>query len=148
MSLRRDNRAQKLYATLPKNKAKLMLCYEMGELNFRRSRRTESIKKYGNVNCLVPHCNFEDKLSHVQTCEGYTSRLPDGAGPYEFIQYLSDLELERNKSFNRSLINFKTFQFTTHHQCLLAKHVKYQPVRPRSPGVQGLTRNRGWEVMR
>ena len=56
MSIRRENRAQKFYSTLPKNKSKLMLCYEVGELNFRRSRRQESLKKYGNFDCLVPFC--------------------------------------------------------------------------------------------
>ena len=108
MSIRRENRAQKFYSTLPKNKSKLMLCYEVGELNFRRSRRQESLKKYGNFDCLVPFCREEDSLHHVQRCPGYTAKLEEGAGPYQFIDYLTELELERNKRFNRSLINFKT----------------------------------------
>ena len=93
---------------LPKIKAKLMLCYEVGELNFRRSRRNEAMKKYGSVECLVPFCKEDDSLSHVQVCPGYTAKVKDGASPYEFIDYLAELELERNKRFNRSLINFKT----------------------------------------
>ena len=66
------------------------------------------MKKYGSVECLVPFCKEDDSLSHVQVCPGYTAKVKDGAGPYEFIDYLSELELERNKRFNRSLINFKT----------------------------------------
>ena len=108
LSTRRESRAQKFYSTLPKNKAKLMLCYETGELNFRRGRRQEALKKYGSYECLVPFCKEDDTLVHVQTCPGYTARVKEGASPYEFIDYLAELELERNKRFNRSLINFKT----------------------------------------
>ena len=108
LSIRRENRGGKFYSTLPKNKAKLMVCYETGELNFRRSRRQEALKKYGSYECLVPFCREDDSLEHVQKCPGYTARVKDGAGPYEFIEYLTELELERNKRFNRSLINFKT----------------------------------------
>ena len=108
LSVRREDRAMKFYGTLPKNKSKLMLNYEVGELNFRRSRKSEALRKYGSYECLIPHCREPDSLEHVKVCDGYTSRLKDDAGPYEFIDYLADLELERNRKFNRSLINFKT----------------------------------------
>lgn len=108
LSVRRDSRAPKFYATLPKNKAKLMLCYEMGELNFRKGRKSEAMSRYGSIQCLVPHCGEDDELNHVKTCDGYSSRVKDDAGPYEFIDYLASLELERNTRFRKSLINFKT----------------------------------------
>ena len=108
LSSRRESRAPKFYATLPKNKAKLMLCYEMGELNFRKSRKSEALKKYGSYECLVPFCREDDELEHVKLCPGYTSRVKDDAGPHEFINYLAELELERNKRFRKSLVNYKT----------------------------------------
>ena len=77
-------------------------------MNFRKSRKSEALKKYGSYECLVPHCREEDSLEHVKTCDGYSSRLKDSAGPYELIDYLAELELERNKRFRKSLINFKT----------------------------------------
>ena len=85
-----------------------MLCYEVGELNFRKSRKQEALSKYGSYECLIPFCKEDDSLDHVKTCPGYSSRLKDDAGPYEFIDYLCELEIERNKKFNRSLVNFKT----------------------------------------
>ena len=108
LSVRRENRGQRFYTALAKNRAKLMLCHEVGELNFRRNRKQEALTKYGSYECLIPFCKEDDSLSHVQVCKGYTSRLKEGAGPYEFIDYLVELEAERNKKFNRSLINFKT----------------------------------------
>ena len=108
ISIRRSDRSQKFYTSMAKNQAKLMLCHEVGELNFRRNRRQEALKKYGSVECLIPFCKEEDSLSHVQNCKGYSSKLKEGASPYEFIDYLVELEAERNKKFNRSLINFKT----------------------------------------
>ena len=108
LSIRRDSRAQKFYTSLPKNKAKLMLCYELGDLNFRVSRRNEAIKKYGSTECLVPFCREPDSLDHVSKCRGYTAKLKEDAGPYELIEYLAELEQERTKTFRKSLINFKT----------------------------------------
>ena len=108
-SIRRANLKPKFYASLPKNKAKLMLCYELGELNLRQSRKAEAIKKYGSTECLVPFCKEEDSWEHIQECPGYTSRLPNGWGPYQLIDYLVSLESERNRTFNKSLINFRSF---------------------------------------
>ena len=85
-----------------------MLCYETGELNFRKNRKQEALSKYGSYECLIPFCKEDDSLEHVQVCEGYTSRFKEGDGPYKFIDYLVELEGERNKKFNKSLINFKT----------------------------------------
>ena len=104
---RRENCSLRFYSNLPKNKAKLALLYDVGELNFRRSRKYEAMKKYGSVKCLVPACGGEDSLSHVNTCFGYQTRLRDDAGPYEIIDYLVELEMERMSKFNRSLLNHR-----------------------------------------
>ena len=61
-----------------------------------------------SIDCLVPYCREPDSLEHVKVCKGYTAKVKEDAGPYEFIEYLAELELERNKTFRRSLTNFKT----------------------------------------
>ena len=105
--IRREDCTQRFYSSLPKNKAKLALLMEVGELNFRSNRKYEAMKKYGSVNCLVPACLEPDSLSHVNTCHGYTSRLKDDAGPYQIIEYLLELETERCRKFNKSLLNHR-----------------------------------------
>ena len=109
ISNRRENCKPKFYANLPKPKAKLILCMDIGELNFRTNRKHEAIKRYGSTKCLVRGCLEEDSLAHVRECPGYSARVADGAGPYQVIDYLMELELERNRKFNRSLINFRSF---------------------------------------
>ena len=104
---RRENCGLKFYSNLPKNKAKLALLYDVGELNFRRGRKYEAMKKYGSVSCLVPACNGTDELGHVNQCFGYRSRLREDAGPYDIIEYLLELETERFVKFNRSLLNHR-----------------------------------------
>lgn len=106
--VRRDDRKNRFYQCLPMNQAKLMLLYECGELNFRKGRKQEALRRYGNFKCLVPMCSGDDELSHVRECTGYTSRLKDDAGPYDIINYLSELEYERLSKFRRSLVNCKT----------------------------------------
>ena len=105
----REDCKSRFYFELPKNKAKLMLCYEIGELNFRVNRKNEAKKKYGGTQCLVKGCVEEDSWQHVQECHGYTSRLKKGWGPYDLINYMVELENERNRKHNRSLINFRSF---------------------------------------
>ena len=105
--IRRDDCTQRFYSNLPKNKAKLALLMEVGELNFRTNRKYEALKKYGSTNCLVPACLEPDSLSHVNSCHGYSSRLKDDAGPYQVIEYLTELEEERCKKFNKSLLNHR-----------------------------------------
>ena len=80
---------------------------EVGELNFRRNRRYEAMKKYGSVECLEPACRENDTLEHANKCFGYQARLKDEAGPYEIIQYLVELDSERMRKFNRSLMNHR-----------------------------------------
>ena len=105
--VRRDDLTPRYYSNLPKNKAKLALLMEIGELNFRRNRKYESMKKYGSVACLEPSCHEDDTLQHVNTCHGYSARLKDDAGPYEIIEYLVELENERFRKYRRSLLNHR-----------------------------------------
>ena len=104
---RRENCSLRFYSNLPKNKAKLALLHDVGELNFRRNRKYEAMKKYGSVECLVPACGGEDSLEHVKQCFGYYTRWRDDAGPYDIIEYLVALEYERAGRFNRSLLNHR-----------------------------------------
>ena len=50
--IRRDDLTLRFYSNLPKNKAKLALSLDVGELNFRRNRKYEAMKKYGSISCL------------------------------------------------------------------------------------------------
>ena len=106
---KREDCKARYYSSLPINKAKLALCYELGDLNFRASRKNEAMRKYGSIKCLVPHCQENDELSHVRVCDGYTAQMKDDdPDPFERIEYLAELEEERMKRFRRSLINHKT----------------------------------------
>ena len=105
---RRMDCKPKFYADLPKVKAKLMLCLEVGELNLRANRKNEAMRKYGNYECLIPACRGDDSLDHIKECRGYPPKWKDGAGPYEIAEYLTKIEEIRNREFKRSLINFKT----------------------------------------
>ena len=99
----------RFYSTLPKNQAKLYLCYEVGDLNLRRNRKQEALKKYGSFECLVPFCKEDDEYNHIRRCRGYTAQLvKDDPEPNEIIAYLTELEEERRKRFKRSLVNFRT----------------------------------------
>ena len=109
LAARREDGRGRHYSELPVNKAKLMLCFEVGDLNFRKNRKQESLKKYGSYECLVPFCREDDCFDHVRKCRGYTASLTkDDPEPMEIIEYLTELEEERVKRFKRSLINFKS----------------------------------------
>mgnify|MGYP001162975371 FL=1 len=109
LAARREDGRGRHYAELPINSAKLMLCYEVGDLNFRKNRKNEAMKRYGSIECLVPFCGEDDCFEHVRRCQGYTARLDKAdPEPMEIIEYLTKLEDERVKRFKRSLINFKT----------------------------------------
>ena len=109
LAARREDGRGRHYAELPVNSAKLMLCYEVGDLNFRKNRKNEAMKRYGSIECLVPFCGEDDCFEHVRRCQGYTARLDkEDPEPMEIIEYLTKLEDERVKRFKRSLINFKT----------------------------------------
>ena len=107
MTNRRCDTKPRFYAELPKLQAKLMLSYEVGELNLRANRKNEAVKKYGGYQCLVKGCNEPDSFEHIKECFGYSTKLKKGASPYEFIDFLVKLEGERVKNFNKSLVNFR-----------------------------------------
>ena len=105
---RREDCRARYYSTMPMNKAKLALCYELGDLNFRAARKNEAMRRYGSIKCLVPFCQEDDSYNHVRICRGYTAQLPDDdPDPYKRIDYLVELEEERRTRFKRSLINHK-----------------------------------------
>ena len=105
--VRREDLSLRFYSHLPKNKAKLALLMEVGELNFRASRKYEAMKKYGSIQCLEPACTGDDEFEHVKTCFGYKARLKEEAGPYEIIEYLVELDTERMRKFRKSLMNHR-----------------------------------------
>ena len=110
LAARRLDGRGRFYSDLPTNKAKLMLCFEVGDLNFRKNRKREALSRYGSYECLVPFCKEEDSFDHVRVCPGYTASLKkESPEPFELIEYLTQLEEERVKRFKKSLINFKTF---------------------------------------
>ena len=110
LAARREDGRGRHYSELPTNKAKLMLCYEVGDLNFRKNRKQEALKRYGSYECLVPFCKEDDCFDHVRKCKGYSAQLlKDDPEPMEIIDYLTKLEEERVKRFRRSLVNFKSF---------------------------------------
>ena len=80
---------------------------EVGELNFRKNRKYEALKKYGSTQCLEPACMEDDTLEHMNQCFGYQTKLKDDAGPYEIIEYLVELDQERMRKFRRSLLNHR-----------------------------------------
>ena len=105
---KREDCRMRYYSSMPPNKAKLALCFELGDLNFRASRKNEAMRKYGSIECLVPFCREDDSYDHVRVCKGYTAQLKeDDPDPFKRIEYLTELEEERRKRFRRSLINHK-----------------------------------------
>ena len=100
----RNEEKQRFYFSLPKHQAKCALLFEIGELNFRANRRWESLKKFGTTECVVPGCVQEDTLIHAQECYGYTTKFKEGFSPMEWVEYLSNLDLERFSKYRTSLI--------------------------------------------
>ena len=105
--VRRTDCTMRYYSNLPKHKAKLALLMEVGELNFRKNRKYEAMKKYGSIQCLEPTCREDDTLAHANECFGYQTRLKEEAGPYEIIDYLVELDCERMRKYHRSLLNHR-----------------------------------------
>ena len=101
--IRREDCTQRFYSSLPKNKAKLALLMEVGELNFRTNRKWESLKKFGSTECVVQGCGQEDTLDHVKECYGYDTKFKDDFSPMEWVDYLSKLDNERFSKYRTSL---------------------------------------------
>ena len=100
---------QREYFTYVKEKAKLALSYDVGCLNLRANRRTESLKKFGSTQCLVPGCVGEDDLEHIiYTCQGYKVKIKDKGIAEEFIDTLYDINQQRIARFNTSMVNWRS----------------------------------------
>ena len=99
---------RKFYFEMAKHKAKIALCYDIGELNVRSNRRHESVKKYGGIQCVVPGCVQDDTLDHIQECYGYTSKFIDDGDPNTWVEYLCNVDRERFAKYRTSLIDFRT----------------------------------------
>ena len=89
--------------------AKLALCYEIGSLNLKKSRKHEYLKSQGSLDCLVPGCCQQDSLQHIIDCYGYSEKPVKGGNYEDWYQFLVRIEGERVKKFGAkySLINFK-----------------------------------------
>ena len=85
-----------------------MLALQIGELNFLRNRRKESVKEMGSTMCFVKVCGGEDSLEHVGQCFGYKARPPPaGASERMVADYLVELNKERNKKFQHPLVQIR-----------------------------------------
>ena len=93
----------RFYFSLPKHQAKCALLYEIGELNFRANRRSESMRKFGTIECVVPGCGQDDTLSHAHECCGYSTKYREDFNPHEWVEYLSQLDLERFSKYKTSI---------------------------------------------
>ena len=93
----------RFYFSLPKHQARCALLYEIGELNFRAFKRSESMRKFGTIECVVPGCGQDDTLSHAHECYGYSTKYREDFNPYEWVEYLSQLDLERFSKYKASI---------------------------------------------
>ena len=66
------------YFLRTKLESKLMLALRIGELNYKLSRKNESIKKFGGLDCWVKVCLGTDGPRHVAECFGYEARIKPG----------------------------------------------------------------------
>ena len=95
------------YFVRSKLEAKLLLAMRIGELNFKLSRKRESIKKYGGLQCFVQSCLGSDGPQHVAECFGYDARLKPGYGEDQLVDYLKELHTERLRKYNLPLVYLK-----------------------------------------
>ena len=103
----RADEKSRFYFTMPRHQAKCALLYEIGELNFRTNKRAEALKTHGTTECVVPGCGQEDTLKHAQECFGYSTSYREDFSPIEWIEYLSQLDLERFNKYKTSLTGRK-----------------------------------------
>ena len=95
------------YFLRSKLEAKLMLGLRIGELNFKLSRKTESIRRFGGLECWVKVCLGTDGPMHVAECFGYSARIKPGHSEDELVDYLVELHKERLKKFGQPLVYLK-----------------------------------------
>ena len=95
------------YFMMPKLESKLLLALRIGELNFKLSRKRESLQRYGGLECFVGVCLGLDGPQHVSECFGYEARLKPGHSEKELAEYLKELHLERMKKYSLPLVYMK-----------------------------------------
>ena len=97
---------KKNYWTFPKREARLIMSHNIGELNFKVNKKQESLKKYGNLNCIAG-CDEVDSYDHVKQCARYYTQAKnyelDGTDE-KLAQYLVDLDNERFKRYAHPLV--------------------------------------------
>ena len=97
------------YFTSSKERALLGLAFDVGCLNFRAHRKSESLKKWGTIKCHVNACTGVDSLEHVvYECQGYNIKQKDNGISTEFVDYLFELNKERKSRFMTSMVNWKS----------------------------------------
>ena len=97
---------KKLYWTMPKREARLVLSHNIGELNFKINKKQEMTKKYGNLNCFAG-CDEVDSLSHAMSCVRYDTKVKnfglDGTDE-KLAKYLTALDSERSRKYKCPLV--------------------------------------------
>ncbi len=98
------------YFEASKERSMLGFAYDVGCLNLHGHRKSESMKRFGSYQCLIPGCTGEDTLQHIMTdCQGYlTKRYKNNGNSSEFIDYLFKLNDIRKTRFTTSMINWKS----------------------------------------
>ena len=106
--IRNKSNQNREYFTMPKDRARLGLAFEVGCLNLKANRRIESMKKFGTTQCVIPACTGSDSLLHImEECQGYsTPRYKDQGVCEEFIDYLYSVNRERISRFKTSMVNW------------------------------------------
>ena len=104
-----DNRMP-AYFESSKERAMLGLSFQVGCLNLRAHRKSESMKKFGTFQCLIPACTGNDSLAHIMDeCQGYkVSQYKDKGIFEELIDYLYRVNKIRTERFSTSMINWKS----------------------------------------
>ena len=96
----------KLYWTLPKREARLIMSHNIGELNFKENKKNEMKRKFGDIKCFAG-CDEIDSFQHVKECERYTVKAKnynlDGTDE-KLAKYLADLDSERFKKYACPLV--------------------------------------------
>ena len=104
MRWRPEKLQDRQYFSRDKLTAKLLLCYRIGELNFKTNRKGEATAKTGSTLCLGRVCGGEDSLAHVMECETYDTRYSGVDSEWALADYLVKLYIERNKKYGNALV--------------------------------------------
>ena len=105
MRWRPEKLQDRQYFSRDKLTAKLLLCYRIGELNFKTNRKGEATAKTGSTLCLGRVCGGEDSLAHVMECETYDTRYSGVDSEWALADYLVKLYIQRNKKYGENRRN-------------------------------------------